>query len=278
MDASRLWRSHRGKRWLWFGALWVSWIVLQAPYTAIRSVGDDLWKAHDIDAYESAMFGGTEPGRFLQAHLYAHDLAWLDYAGYLAHGLWFGVPFAFGIVIMRYQRERLMEFLTMLNVLVYLCTLSFVFFPVRPPWMDEGIVRVLAVRNADYISLDNNPMAAFPSLHAALPCAVALFYFTRCDRKVRPYAWLVAAYTLWVSFSIVYLGEHWVIDVLGGYAVATVSVWLCVSPRMHRVWARIPGDPVGRLSALNARLCAPAEAGRADEEPEEAFQPVPQAA
>lgn len=278
MEGSRPWKSPRGRLWLWFGALWVVWVVLQAPYTAIRSIGDDLWSPHDIDGYESAMFGGTEPGRFLQAHLYAHDLAWLDYAGYLAHGLWFGVPFAFGIVLMVYQRERLMEFLTMLNVLVYGCTLSFVFFPVRPPWMEEGIVRVLAVRNADYISLDNNPMAAFPSLHAALPCAVAIFYFTRCDRRVRPYGWLVAAYTAWVSFSIVYLGEHWVIDVLGGYAVATLSVWLCVSPRMHRLYAQIPGDPVGRLVAMNARICA----GRVEDvpvnEPGEVLEPLPQAA
>jgi membrane-associated phospholipid phosphatase len=206
-------------------------------------------------------------------------MPWLDYSGYVAHGLWFGVPFAFGIVLMIYQRERLFEFLMWINVLVYMCAFSFAFLPARPPWMEPGIVRIMAVRNAEYLTLDPNPTAAFPSLHAALPMVVAAFFFFRCKPELRFYAWLVLAYTFVVSFSIVYLGEHWVIDVLGGWAAAGVTAWLCMSPVCHRLYGRIPGDPVGRLSRLNTRICAPgAPSARPEAEPSELPESLPLAA
>lgn len=270
--------THRLRLWAWMAFSWVSWVLLEIPFNTIRGLGDNISTPHDVAPYERAMFAGTWPTTFLQEHLYARDMPWLDYCGYVAHGLWFGVPFAFGIVLMIYQRERLFEFLMWINVLVYTCAASFAFFPARPPWMEPGIVRIMAVRNAEYLTLDPNPTAAFPSLHAALPMAVALFFFLRCRPKLRFYGWLVLAYTFVVSFAIVYLGEHWVIDVLGGWAAAGATAYLCMSASMHRLYSRLPGNPVGRVAALNARICAPAPPASAEEEPEDVFEPVPQAA
>jgi hypothetical protein len=43
-----------------------------------------------------------------------------------------------------------------------------------------------------------------------------------------------------------------------------------MSNRMHRLYARIPGDPMGRTVRLNERLCAPLKRQDADPELETA--------
>ncbi len=67
--------------------------------------------------------------------------------------------------------------------------------------------------------LDTNPMAAMPSLHAAFPACCAL-------AAVR--AWRLKGATLWLyvaamAFALVYLGEHYAVDVLAGVALAVVA-------------------------------------------------------
>ena len=60
--------------------------------------------------------------------------------------------------------------------------------------------------------------AAFPSMHSALPFLISLFAIKIWKKKALP----VLIFPVGVWFSAVYLGEHYVVDVLGGivYAVA----------------------------------------------------------
>jgi membrane-associated phospholipid phosphatase len=271
------------RRWagtgLWIAVLWVAWVLSQAPYLVMRGAGDNLSSPHGIEGIERRLFLGVVPTRFLQAHLYDHGSEWLDYASFLAHGFWFGIPFAAGIVIMRYERTKLLEYFWWQFVLFQAAATVFLFLPVRPPWMEDGVVRILLVRNyGDYADIDNNPFAAFPSMHAGLPFLTALFFFQRLDRKLRFFAWLFAAFTVAVSFAIVYMGEHWVLDVLGGYAAAALTAWLCTSRRMHRLYGRIPGEPVGRLTRLNERMCAPGTEPAAEPQPHALPEPLREAA
>jgi hypothetical protein len=62
-------------------------------------------------------------------------------------------------------------------------------------------------------------VAAFPSLHAAYPFLAFLFARRAFGRA----GWLMLAYTACVWFAIVYLGEHWVVDIIGGVAYASVA-------------------------------------------------------
>ena len=64
-----------------------------------------------------------------------------------------------------------------------------------------------------------NLVAAIPSLHAGLTAAVAAFLWTRVQRKWRP---LLAAYVLVMAFTLVYTAEHYVVDILLGWALAAV--------------------------------------------------------
>jgi hypothetical protein len=64
-----------------------------------------------------------------------------------------------------------------------------------------------------------NLVAAVPSLHAGLTAAVAAFLWTRVQRKWRP---LLVAYVLVMAFTLVYTAEHYVVDILLGWALAAV--------------------------------------------------------
>jgi hypothetical protein len=64
-----------------------------------------------------------------------------------------------------------------------------------------------------------NLVAAIPSLHAALSAMVAAFLWRRLHRRWRP---LLVAYVLTMAFALVYSAEHYVVDILLGWALAAV--------------------------------------------------------
>ncbi|MGC2677473.1 MAG: phosphatase PAP2 family protein [Mycobacterium sp.] len=67
-----------------------------------------------------------------------------------------------------------------------------------------------------------NLVAAIPSLHAALTAMISIFLWRRVRRGWRP---LLVAYPLAMAFVLVYSAEHFVVDILLGWALAaTVSV------------------------------------------------------
>ena len=67
---------------------------------------------------------------------------------------------------------------------------------------------------------ERNELDAFPSGHTALPLVVLAQCWTRFQRARVPLAMVVAA----IVFSTVYLSFHYVVDVLGGVALAAVIV------------------------------------------------------
>jgi hypothetical protein len=72
-------------------------------------------------------------------------------------------------------------------------------------------------------TFDVNPIAAMPSLHTAIPVLCSCIAWTHF--RVR--GLVVAAYTMTVCVAIVYLGEHYYVDVMAGTALAA-AVYLLV--------------------------------------------------
>jgi hypothetical protein len=78
-----------------------------------------------------------------------------------------------------------------------------------------------------------NLVAAIPSLHAGMTAAIAAFLWKRVNRGWRP---LLAAYVLVMAFALVYTAEHYVIDILLGWALAAI-----IMVAMHRLRSRRAG-------------------------------------
>jgi hypothetical protein len=64
-----------------------------------------------------------------------------------------------------------------------------------------------------------NLVAAIPSLHAAVTAMISIFLWRRVKRGWRP---LLVAYPLAMAFVLVYSAEHFVVDILLGWALAVV--------------------------------------------------------
>ena len=66
-----------------------------------------------------------------------------------------------------------------------------------------------------------NDVAAFPSLHAAFPMLITIFFWSRIGSRRRA---VLVAYTVAMALTLVISGEHYMVDVLGGWIVVAVVV------------------------------------------------------
>ncbi len=86
-----------------------------------------------------------------------------------------------------------------------------------------------------------NNVAAMPSLHAAYPMLILLFFWSSARRPVRV---LLVGYVLAMAFSLVYSGEHFVADEVAGWACA-IAVYFVGSRLLDRRARRRPGSGRG---------------------------------
>lgn len=116
--------------------------------------------------------------------------------------------------------------------------------PGTPSWIEQIATRGLddlhlhfasQVINAGRVSAD--AVAAVPSLHSGGIMLFTLFMWPRVNRWWRP---VLAAYPVFMGFTLVYAGEHYVCDVLAG--------WLCALG-VHLAATRIERRRKAKLSA-----------------------------
>jgi hypothetical protein len=81
-----------------------------------------------------------------------------------------------------------------------------------------------------------NLVAAIPSLHAGLSAMVAMFLWRRIHWRWRPF---LTAYVLTMAFALVYSAEHYVIDILLGWALAAIVS--LVAGHLESRWSRRAG-------------------------------------
>jgi membrane-associated phospholipid phosphatase len=106
-----------------------------------------------------------------------------------------------------------------------------------------------------FYGVNPNAVAAFPSLHAGYP----FLSFLVLRRQFGRAGWLALPYAAGVWWAIVFLGDHYVVDVIAGIAYAWAAY--LVVPRLSGwfgwLTARVRGQPVA--SAVPERSATPAE-------------------
>ncbi|MGP8124412.1 MAG: phosphatase PAP2 family protein [Nitrososphaerales archaeon] len=119
-----------------------------------------------------------------------------------------------------------------LVVTSYLALLTFVALPTAPPWLAGSAQNLLGAGYKELpsflqevqrvlLSGESDMVAAFPSLHAAYATLFSIFMF-KLGRKYGLASLPIAA---GVYFSIIYLGQHYLVDLLGGIAYAGISTY-----------------------------------------------------
>lgn len=118
--------------------------------------------------------------------------------------------------------------MTAFVLLSYAGYLTFVLMPTAPPWLASQMRALdtvyLVQKDVPFFQrlfegASANPMAAWPSLHAAVPWLMFLFALRVWGRKAR----FMALYPLAIWVNIVYLGHHYVVDAIGGVAYASAA-------------------------------------------------------
>ena len=188
------------------------------------------------DFVDSHLFGQV-PSLILQQ---SFRLPILDYMGAFFYSIYFFVPTIFAYVVWRKSPKNYWKYTVAFGVLTYSALITFLFYPVAPPWWQFSsihnisytgtqVIRVLTgsvdpslgfpVYKTLFDFLSPNDFAAFPSMHSAIPWLVFLFAFRIWKWKSLP----VLAIPVGTWFSAVYLGEHYFTDVVGGIIYATVA-------------------------------------------------------
>lgn len=221
---------------------WIPFLFILISYDFLRGFADNLSTRvnfHDLLLADKILFAGIIPTQTLQEHFYnAGRVQWYDVLATIFYFLHFALPLGFGYLLWLFQRDRFRQFVIGILLLSYAGWLTFLVFPSAPPWLaaQEGLLPgVSQILNDSlalfpaalelptiYHRLNPNPVAALPSMHAAYPFLVLLFAWQFFGRKALFF--LIYVLAAWISF--VYLGEHYVIDILVGALYATVFFYL----------------------------------------------------
>ncbi len=224
-------------RGLTFLADWGPFLLLFFAYEAMRGFASKTGFApHDLSGIERAVFGGTLPTLTLQHDFYHPGVVGVqDVVATFFYFMHFPLPILVGFFFWLNSRDHYHRFIAALLLMCFLAFVTYLFWPSAPPWWQvKDVVKIIdrTVQSlwgsqyfvsAIYHSFNPNRFAAFPSLHAAFPALAAVYAWSR----YRALSVGLVAWTAAVALSIVYLGEHYVIDALDGFvyvAAATILV------------------------------------------------------
>jgi hypothetical protein len=217
----------------WAPLYFILWL-----YDILRGFAGTWLTPHSLQqiAIDRWLFGGTIPTVLLQHSFYTPGVAhaW-DYAAFVVYMTHFFASFVVAAWLWKFAYDRFRRFATLFVALTFSGFVTYLLYPAMPPWLasreavlqptakiiDEMWSHVGLANGTHVLSATGafaNPVAAVPSLHAAYPMLLLLFFWKSAPR----WRWLLVTYTLAMGLTLVYTGEHYVIDILLGWLFATV--------------------------------------------------------
>jgi membrane-associated phospholipid phosphatase len=182
---------------------------------------------------ETSLFGKI-PSIFLQNRLLSStnpaEFTWLEKAATIIYGSHFVAFIFIGFLIWLYKPRWFKLYKTSFYLAMGIGLLCYLLVPTVPPWIAANQFKLLPpITHFNLIlfnfvipnlsnGLDINPVAAMPSLHATFPILCSLLLWNIYRLKSVPFI----IYTLSVLFTIIYSGDHYVIDILAGFILAII--------------------------------------------------------
>lgn len=206
---------------------WVPFVMLFVSYEAMNVIVARLsGSVHVVEPVDAELrIFGFIPTLVLQQ---LYRTPFLDYLGAFFYSLHFIAVTVFAFILWKFSPKNYWKYTLALAVCTYTALMTFLVYPVAPPWFGVKATRILLDVDHDiglpmyrtiFDFIQSNPFAAFPSLHSAYPWLISLFALKIKRLKAIPI--LVFPFGVW--FSAVYLGEHYVVDVIGGIAYASFA-------------------------------------------------------
>ena len=262
--------------WTRLGFDMLCYVAMWFIYENSRGWGDAAGFPIQVEAprnIDRLLFWGTDPNVWMNQHFYEKSIRWYESVASVTYFTHFIFPVIALAVLWVTSHREWVRFMRRFATLLFVACVGFVLMPTVPPWMAADrknyhyrILAPLARRhtgrgfahlglkgfvNVWQSALDwGNPIAAMPSLHAGFALFVPAFFLPRI-----PWVWLkalVLTFPVIMLASLVYFGEHYVIDGLAGWIIVggSFAFWGWFERRQRRTRAArafaglLPGTPL----------------------------------
>lgn len=248
-----------GRSWRTWGVLLLdslAYSLMWFAYERTRDYGDNGFEVfglfrvgpfelqvNSVRNIDRFLFFGHDPNVVLQSHFFHKGIVrWYDVIASTTYMSHFVFPAVVMAVLWANSHRQWMRFMKRFATLLMIACVMFVLLPTAPPWMASKKFHLIGpiqrpishygfyhlgfhgFTNSYGVQLSKgNAVAAMPSLHASFALIVPLFFLPWLQPK-----WLkalVLTFPVIMLTSLVYFGEHWVIDGLVGWAITLGSFW-----------------------------------------------------
>ena len=243
---------------------WLPFVAIFLAYELMRGIADNAgFPVHvtDVIAAERLIAFGRLPTQLLQDWLApAQGVGPAAIFATVLYMLHFALPIVAGLLLWLWRRPQYYDYVAAFILLSFAGFVTYLFLPVAPPWLAaqwgylngpdgapvlhylkpaafDVIAHALGYPEGHMLSsyvfygVNPNGVAAFPSLHAGYP----FLAFLVLRRAFGPIGWLALGYAILVWWAIVFTGDHYLIDVLGGIAYAAAAYFATrrLAPGIH---------------------------------------------
>ena len=248
-----------------FVAMWIA-------YDESRGVADGLGMPVQVESVRNIdrfLMFGTDGVVELQRRFLAPPgtVRWYDVIASFVYYSHFILPPLVMAVLWFNNRDQWVRYMRRFATVILLACTMFILFPTAPPWMAAGgknrsgyefdalpPLRRPTGNGWRHIGLDGfveawdvgrdwaNEVAAMPSLHSAYALFVVVFFWPR----IQPIwvRWALLSYPLTMAVALMYFGEHYLADALGGWAIVGISflIWNRIERQLDQRRVADAGD------------------------------------
>lgn len=248
---------------------WLALVAIYIAYDYSRGMADQfgLPVNYSLPAVDRFLFLGRDPNVSMQWHFMKPDVRWYDVLGSIIYMTHFVLPVVPLALLRVRNRIEWQQYLRRFAFLLYGSVAIFAVFPTAPPWMaaKHGVMPPISritgrgwwelhlktiSKTIDRGAAVMNSVAAFPSLHAACALLITLWLTRNKSWRLRT---LALAYPVAMVFTLVYFGEHYVVDALAGWVMVGLA-WFAADWWENRRGYESPAFSVrNALARLTAR-------------------------
>ena len=186
-----------------------------------------------LPAIDRVLGGGATPGQRLQSWFFVGHVTPLDVFFTSIYAAWFVVPTLLTLYIVVFRWDLIGTYAPVRVSVYFLPLVIYLLMPTEPPWMTVHEARILPLVTGA-VPNDGNPVAAFPSMHVLTPATLAMWLWWK---QLKLPATLFSLYTALTVFAVLYLGEHYLVDVLASLLIALAIVW--TASRVQAILRRV---------------------------------------
>jgi hypothetical protein len=221
---------------------WLPIVGIVVAYLVLHELGATLEKIAHVDPqlrFDEWLGGGTTPTVRLQRALWdPGDPHWYDYVAWLVYLSHFVASLVVAVVLWVRAYPLFRRFRALFLTVTFAGFVTYIVYPAIPPWLASrhgDMPHTVRIVRAMWLELGLNgvakvfgensryafPVGALPSLHAAWPFLLLLFFWPIASFRWRA---VLGAYALAMACTLVYSADHFVFDILLGWTYVIVVV------------------------------------------------------